>query len=239
MPYPARMITVGSTTLSLDDWASNTGIPAATLRSRLDKQRWPAEKAVTEPCQKKFRQKKLRQGIQPAVGAVRAKMRRHQSSVRPSRCLASQPETADPRGRGSREDLGMNATRAMCAHCRWRLCCRPRGLCFACHLDPSTRMQHPMKDSPTNRRGVGNGFKTAPFPACPTSARPGSQAKVDVMAARVLAGEGLWHPLDGIQSNDRFPTHQTCEDPSDAYHESRPEGQESNRSIAECGLSAP
>jgi hypothetical protein len=32
----------------------------------------------------------------------------------------------------------------------------------------------------------------------PTTARPGSVAKVEVLAARALAGEMLWHPDDAM-----------------------------------------
>jgi integrase len=54
MPIPPRSITHDGLTLTLAEWAKRTGIPAETIRSRLDKQGWPTRKALTTPTKSKF-----------------------------------------------------------------------------------------------------------------------------------------------------------------------------------------
>jgi integrase len=54
MPTPPRTITFDGLTLTLGEWADRTGIPAETIRSRLDKQRMPTAKALTAPVAKKY-----------------------------------------------------------------------------------------------------------------------------------------------------------------------------------------
>lgn len=44
--------------------------------------------------------------------------------------------------------------------------------------------------------GHGTGFASRPLPPTPTSHRPGSPEKMDVMHARLAAGFHLHHPLD-------------------------------------------
>ena len=39
-------------------------------------------------------------------------------------------------------------------------------------------------------------YRDPPPPGTPTQAPPGSAEKVAVLAARLEAGAGLWHPLD-------------------------------------------
>lgn len=55
MPFPAHEITFAGRTLPLDVWARETGIPPATLRSRLFRLNWPPERALTERPDKRFR----------------------------------------------------------------------------------------------------------------------------------------------------------------------------------------
>jgi hypothetical protein len=43
---------------------------------------------------------------------------------------------------------------------------------------------------------VGDDNRAKPPPAEPTTARPGSEAKIVVMTERDDRGEGLWHPAD-------------------------------------------
>lgn len=45
--------------------------------------------------------------------------------------------------------------------------------------------------------GDDYGFKPRPA-SKPTTARPGTKDKVAVLAARVVAGEELWHPADVV-----------------------------------------
>lgn len=87
--------------------------------------------------------------------------------------------------------------RPPCRHCGGRYSCRPRGLCWPCHRDGAVRALYPTSAAPTSRRGVGNGvLASAPLPAEPTDAPPGSPEKVAVLSARAARGESLWHPGD-------------------------------------------
>lgn len=43
---------------------------------------------------------------------------------------------------------------------------------------------------------IDGSYRGRPIPTHPTTARPGSPAKVAVMALRQSRGEGLWHPDD-------------------------------------------
>ena len=45
-------------------------------------------------------------------------------------------------------------------------------------------------------RGVGNFSGNAPLPVVPTSAKPGSQEKLEVLAERARQRQSLWHPMD-------------------------------------------
>ena len=44
-----RLITLGETTMCLEDWAEHLGIHTGTLRRRIDKYNWSLEKALTTP----------------------------------------------------------------------------------------------------------------------------------------------------------------------------------------------
>lgn len=70
-----------------------------------------------------------------------------------------------------------------------------RGLCWPCYQTPGVRTKFPVNEK-VKRRGVMNGFLTPPLPPEPTSAVPGSEAKVEVMRARAEAGYCIFHPGD-------------------------------------------
>lgn len=54
MPMPPRVITARGETRTLNEWAKLTGIPAETIRSRIDHQGYAVEDAVTVPSRAKF-----------------------------------------------------------------------------------------------------------------------------------------------------------------------------------------
>lgn len=83
-----------------------------------------------------------------------------------------------------------------------------RGLCVHCYVDPEVRDRTavgvllagdvpPVKAKATRKR------KERPLPV-PTGVPPGPDTgKVEVLAARVKAGQALWHPLDA-KGDDRY-----------------------------------
>ena len=84
-----------------------------------------------------------------------------------------------------------------CRHCRRRKATRPRGLCHKCHADGTVRDLYAVSASPSALRGTGLGNRTPTRTPDPTPARPGSLAKVEVLAERAALGLVLHHPLDG------------------------------------------
>jgi hypothetical protein len=82
-----------------------------------------------------------------------------------------------------------------CRHCVHSWANRPRGLCWSCYYLPGVRDLYP-STSKHGRRGVGNGFRNAPAPSCPTSAAPGSEEKIEILAERARTRQALWHPDD-------------------------------------------
>jgi integrase len=54
-PAHARILTHKGESLPLDRWATRTGIPAATIRSRLDYLRWSVADALATPVDRRFR----------------------------------------------------------------------------------------------------------------------------------------------------------------------------------------
>ena len=81
----------------------------------------------------------------------------------------------------------------ICKHCGRDKVNRPRGLCWTCYYEPGVKDLYP-GTSKFAYRGVGH--QTAPIPPQPTPAKGGTAEKVAVMAERVKAGFGLWHPAD-------------------------------------------
>ena len=81
-----------------------------------------------------------------------------------------------------------------CRHCQRRRANRPRGLCWTCYHAPGVREQFP-STSKFTRRGVGHQCLGQEMPA-PTSALPGTEAKVAILEERARLGQCLWHPQD-------------------------------------------
>lgn len=57
MPNPERKIEFRGVTRTLGEWAKIVGVPASTLNSRLNQQRWTVERALTTPLDKRFGRK--------------------------------------------------------------------------------------------------------------------------------------------------------------------------------------
>ena len=70
-----------------------------------------------------------------------------------------------------------------CRHCQKSKVNRPRGLCWSCYYKPGVRDQYP-STSKYARRGVGNFCGSAPLPTCSTTAAPGSEEKIAILAQR-------------------------------------------------------
>ena len=67
-----------------------------------------------------------------------------------------------------------------------------RGLCVQCYADPKVRDATPAKVKKVKRRSLKRVVRPLPVP---TDVPPGP-LKAEVIAARVAAGQQLWHPLD-------------------------------------------
>jgi hypothetical protein len=83
----------------------------------------------------------------------------------------------------------------ICRHCHESRVCRPRGLCWSCYYKPGVRELYP-STSKYGRRGLGNFNGSAPLPAFPTKATPGSEEKLAILAERARMKQSLWHPDD-------------------------------------------
>lgn len=66
MPTPPRMLTHDGRTQSIDRWADETGIPANTIRARIDHLGWDVARALTVPPDRRFRK-----GGRPRADAAR------------------------------------------------------------------------------------------------------------------------------------------------------------------------
>lgn len=96
----------------------------------------------------------------------------------------------------------MNDNDKDCRHCQLKPAVRARGLCAHCFADPSIRDRYPTLatfrhghgSDPTQKRTVGQ----------PTSALPGTQAKLQVLCDRAAANEILFHP-DDARDKDAAP----------------------------------
>ncbi len=88
-----------------------------------------------------------------------------------------------------------DTTRGECLHCKRLRHLRPRQLCSRCFGSVEVRALYPVSESSSARRGVAGGNQSHPLPM-PTSAMPGSEGKIRVLAERAAAGERLWHPDD-------------------------------------------
>ncbi len=87
------------------------------------------------------------------------------------------------------------ATPQICRHCQKGKVNRPRGLCWSCYYRPGVRELYP-STSKYAHRGVGNGNLTAPLPAEPTRAEPGSFEKIAILEERVRLKQALHNPDD-------------------------------------------
>ena len=85
----------------------------------------------------------------------------------------------------------------MCRHCQKTRSNRPRGLCWSCYYTAGVRMLYP-STSKFARRGVGNFCGSAPLPAFPTDAAPGSEDKIRVLMERAVKRQALFHPDDNL-----------------------------------------
>ena len=83
----------------------------------------------------------------------------------------------------------------LCRHCNRVPSNRPRGLCWSCYYRPGVRELYP-STSKFARRGVADRVGRVPLPRTPTSAPPGSEAKVLVLMERANKRQSLWHPAD-------------------------------------------
>lgn len=85
----------------------------------------------------------------------------------------------------------------LCLHCRYREAGEAR-LCQPCRRMPDVAAQYP----PRQKFAAGPAQTTATEEAEPTEFTPGSLEKIDVLAARVLAGQKLFHDGDAKPGRD-------------------------------------
>lgn len=86
----------------------------------------------------------------------------------------------------------------LCRHCRQRIAARgKRTLCRACHTNQTIRAQYAPVQACLSSNHEPDFFGGHELPAEPTSARPGTEEKIAVMAERVQQRVSLHHPLDG------------------------------------------
>lgn len=88
----------------------------------------------------------------------------------------------------------------LCRHCDCRRANSHRGLCWTCYVKPGVRVSYPC----TSKFGK---FYTDFYggndpPPVPTTAAPGSPAKIAIMAHRAALKRSLWHPLDSTADPD-------------------------------------
>jgi hypothetical protein len=83
---------------------------------------------------------------------------------------------------------------ALCRHCHRKPVIRPRGLCWTCYYTPGVLPRYPSL-SKFAVPGVPDRDDEPPLPT-PTTAPPGSAAKLAVLRERAARGERLWHPDD-------------------------------------------
>lgn len=67
MPTPPRLLTIDGVSRPLNEWASLSGVPVETIRSRVDVLEWDHARAVKTPPDRRFAR-----GGRPARDAVRA-----------------------------------------------------------------------------------------------------------------------------------------------------------------------
>lgn len=85
----------------------------------------------------------------------------------------------------------------VCRHCNRSTVTRPRGLCWQCYYTPGVKDLYPStsKYARRNTSAIPEQFGSSPLPE-PTTAKPGTREKLEVIAARAKAGTALFHPQD-------------------------------------------
>jgi hypothetical protein len=87
--------------------------------------------------------------------------------------------------------------KAICRHCKQGSVTRLRGLCWTCYYADGVRDLYPSTSK--FARTCTMGRATAPLPAAPTTAAPGTPEKMAVLESRAIRGERIFHPLDRQQ----------------------------------------
>lgn len=85
----------------------------------------------------------------------------------------------------------------LCLACQLRPPERARGLCQNCYYTPEIRDQHPLIPNAYRRHEVEI-EPSGTLPESPTTAAPGTEEKLLVLAERASRGEYLFHPDDAI-----------------------------------------
>ena len=91
-----------------------------------------------------------------------------------------------------------------CRHCHRRKPDR-RGLCRGCYRQPFVRKLYGPINPLGNKVFTFDTDGKRPLAKRPTSAAPGSEAKIAIMAARVKARVAVFHPLDAGLATDELP----------------------------------
>jgi hypothetical protein len=84
----------------------------------------------------------------------------------------------------------------MCRHCSNYVASRARGLCHSCYHTPEIKALYPSKTAHWQTENRQDDNVTPPLSPRPTSARPGSRAKKQIMRRRVVCGFQPLHPQD-------------------------------------------
>ncbi len=79
-----------------------------------------------------------------------------------------------------------------CRHCQQHPATRSRQLCYGCFENSSIRDLYP----PMTRNKSDRSRRNRRLPRVPTSAPPGSEAKIRVMQHRFMRRMQLFHPQD-------------------------------------------
>lgn len=104
--------------------------------------------------------------------------------------------------------------RGPCRHCQRARANRPRGLCWACYHTPGMRERYPITSKCARRGEIEDFTGTAPLPAGPTEALPGTPEKLAVLEERARGRQTLWHPGDAVH-DQRTPPVQSEEESDD------------------------
>lgn len=86
--------------------------------------------------------------------------------------------------------------RTICPACNDRVGAFSSGLCEKCNQYPDRRAKFPRKANYGRPCGEEPPNHAPRLAEVPTDCAPGTVAKMDVMAARVLRGEAVFHPDD-------------------------------------------